>query len=159
MPAYFNVKLITSEQSHLWNDALHARALARQTLDDWYRGTYVRWTVTTAWTVLEICCRDALGNNRIGNRFKDDVNAAIAQNGFSPIAWGGGVWQTVLELQPLRTKYTHMLVQQDELWPDTEVADRAIVVVRNAVKDIYRIANKQIPEWVDMDEDDGWRTV
>jgi hypothetical protein len=86
------LKLITTPSYHLWNDALHARALAHQTEDDWNRGAYVRWTVTTAWAVLELCCRDALEDDSIGRNFKDNVNRVIEEKGYEKIEWGSGIW-------------------------------------------------------------------
>ncbi len=51
---------VDSLNYHLWTDALHGRALAREAENAWDRGTYVRWTVITAWTAFEVVCGDAL---------------------------------------------------------------------------------------------------
>ena len=69
-------KIVEGPHYHLWTDALHARALAKQANNRWDRGTYVRWTVTTAWTVLEMACEDALETPGIGRRFKENRDAA-----------------------------------------------------------------------------------
>lgn len=156
MSSFFSLTLITSTKSHLWMDALHARALAHQTHDDWNRGTYVRWAITTAWTVIELCCRDALTTEKIGRRFKEDVNRAIDDNGYERIDWSCGIWQRVLELQGKRTDFVHLLIDQDKLWPDTSEADYAVNTARESIKDIYRISGKQFPEWIDINSADGW---
>ncbi len=157
MSSSFKLKLITSSEYHLWNDALHARALAKETEDKWNRGTYVRWTVTTVWTVLEMCCREALNNNDIGHRFKDDIKDTIKEKGLSPIDWGTGIWQKVLELKDRRKKYTHIVLSQDKLWPGVEVADEAIKIARQASKEIYQLAQLDPPTWLDDDNNEGWQ--
>ena len=148
--------MITTPKYHLWNDALHARELARQTSDDWNRGTYIRWTITTAWSVLEMCCRDALEDNNIGNRFKDDIKTAISKKELKQIDWGVGIWQKVLNLKESRRKYTHINIPQEDLWPNIELADNAISIVRDAAKDIYQLAGKDIPKWLDVDSASSW---
>jgi hypothetical protein len=157
MVSFFKLKLITSEKYHLWNDALHARQLARETMDDWNKGTYVRWTVTTSWTVLEMCCREALDEPKIGYRFKEDMDGAITKKGLNSIDWGSGKWQNVIDLREVRKKYTHVNIPQKELWPDLEIADDAIKVVREAVIDIFQIANMPVPKWIYDDEFQGWK--
>jgi hypothetical protein len=156
MASSFTLKLITTSRYHLWNDALHARALAHQTNDNWNRGTYVRWAVTTAWAVLEMCCREALEEEKIGYRFKEDLNEAISKKGLKEIDWGSGIWQKVLELKETRRKYTHVNISQDELWPEEEIADKAISIVRDASKNIYQLSNVPIPKWLDDDANNGW---
>jgi hypothetical protein len=157
MASFFNLKLITSAKYHLWNDALHARKLARETMDKWNKGTYVRWTVTTSCTVLEICCQEVLEEPKIGYHFKDDMNKAILNKGLISIDWGSGKWQKVIALREVRRKYIHVNLPQNELWPDLEVADNAIEVVREAVIDIFQIANMATPKWIYDDNSEGWK--
>ena len=42
------------------------------------------------------------------------------------------------------------------MFPDSSVADNAIEVVREAIKDIYLRSGKEYPEWVDIREVKGW---
>jgi hypothetical protein len=42
------------------------------------------------------------------------------------------------------------------MFPDSSVADAAISVVRDAVKEIYGCAGKRSPDWVDLAEVHGW---
>lgn len=159
MSASFTIKLITKQSYHLWNDALHARELVRQTSYDWNRGTYVRWTVTTSWTVFEQCCADALDKKDIRNPFRENLDREIAKKGFAEINWAEGTWRSIKELQDLRHDYIHRRITQEELFPAVEKAEDAIKIVRNAVKDIYRISNKPIPTWIDDDSNEGWVTT
>ena len=83
-------KILESSHYHLWTDALHARALAKQANNRWDRGTYVRWAVTTAWTVLEMSCEDALATGGIGRRFRENLDAACEANGIPPLEGAAG---------------------------------------------------------------------
>lgn len=76
------LKLIENNHYHIWTDALHARALSHEASNRWDRGTYVRWTVMTAWVALEIACQDALEEPRISYSFKDNPSKAIKRNLF-----------------------------------------------------------------------------
>ena len=121
-------KIVEDPHYHLWTDALHARALAKQANNRWDRGTYVRWTVTTAWTVLEMACEDALETPGIGRRFKENLDAACAERATSPLDWGSGVWQRVSRLHQMRKEFVHINATQDRLFPESQDADYAISV-------------------------------
>jgi hypothetical protein len=149
-------KIVESHHYHLWTDALHARALAHQSRNDWDRGTYVRWAVTTAWTVLEIACQNALNEPNISYSFRKHLDKAIARGSLTPLNWGSGVWQKVLQLQQLRKNYVHRFLRETELFPEAAVADNAIDVVRRAVVEIYRHSNRVPPPWIQDNEDRGW---
>ena len=74
-------KVVENPHYHLWTDALHACALAHEAHNKWDRGTYVRWAVTTSWTVLEIACQDALEERNISYSFRRNLNAARVWKG------------------------------------------------------------------------------
>lgn len=152
------IKLVDSLHYHLWTDALHARALARQTQDAWNRGTYVRWTVTSAWTAFEAACADALGAKRLGNRFKEGLNEAIAAQNLAPIDWGQGLWHRVLAVYQWRKGYVHVpsTVKQAQLVPVLSEAEDAVVILRDAIKDIVTRIGAAPPHWVVDDSDAGW---
>lgn len=149
-------KIVESPHYHLWTDALHARSLARQANNKWDRGTYVRWAVTTSWTVLEIACQDALSEPKISYRFKKNLDEAISKEGFNSLEWGSGIWQRVLEIQNVRKGYVHRFISENDYFPDTSVADEAIEIVRDAVIAIYQKVNRPVPSWVSDDDDRGW---
>lgn len=149
-------KLVTSLHYHIWTDALHARALAHQAQNKWDRGTYVRWCITTAWTVLEIACQDATGDSNISYSFQKNLDAAIASKSLPPLQWGSGLWQQVKALQKTRKGYVHRFVSETKLFPVAEVTDRVIVVVRNAIVDIYAHVSRVVPPWIQDDDDRGW---
>lgn len=153
-------KEVTSEHYHLWTDALHARALARQTRNEWDRGTYVRWTISTGWTCFESACKDALETRRtgrtIGGQFKADLFAAVAAMGLPKLDWGSDIWQRVESIHQLRIDYVHRTISQERLFAPLEEADRAITTLREGIRAIYEHANKMPPDWIQDDEDRGW---
>ena len=148
-------KLVENNHYHIWTDALHARALAHQAKNRWDLGTYVRWAVITAWTVLEVACQDAMEDASISYSFRKNLDDAITKKTLPKLIWGSGVWQKVTILQELRKDFVH---RSDEanLFPDAGVADDAITVVRDAVEAIYAHVGKDAPKWVSDDEDRGW---
>lgn len=147
---------INTAHYHLWTDTLHARALAHQVRNHWDRGTYVRWTVINAWTVLEMVCREALDDDGIGYRFKENVDSAISAKGLDSLNWGSGIWQKVLEIKERRKTYVHTKIAQIDLFPSPEVADFVIAVVREATKAIFIHVNRAEPAWIEDDNDRGW---
>ncbi len=151
-----SLKLVETPHYHLWTDALHARSLARQARNRWDRGTYVRWTITTAWTVLEMACEDALETTGIGRRFPENLNNDLAKKNFPPLEWGQGVWQKVSVVHKARKQYVHINASQKELFPEVIEAEKAIQHLRDAIKSIYIHVGKTPPAWVEDDEDPGW---
>jgi hypothetical protein len=154
--AMMSIKSVTTPQYHLWTDALHARALAHQARNEWDKGTYVRWTITTAWTALKMCCTDALSVDRFLKDFKRAMDDEIKKAELEEIDWGQGLWGLVCELNKKRRDYIHINATQQELFPDVNEADEAISLARKAIKDIYLRAKKQPPTWVDVDYNPGW---
>jgi hypothetical protein len=149
-------KIVESSHYHLWTDALHARALAKQAKNRWDRGTYVRWSVTTAWTVLEMACEEALETTGIGRRFKENLDHACVAKGGGAINWGSGVWQRVTALHEARKDFVHINATQEKLFPEFGEADDAISIVRDAATDIFARAGKSCPSWLRDDDDKGW---
>ncbi|MGG1400171.1 hypothetical protein ABE288_20465 [Bacillus salipaludis] len=156
MTNYITIKLVTNSNYHLWCDALHARELAKTTKDTWNQGTYVRWTILSAWSVLEQCCKDALNYKRIGNPFQHSLNKAVSKKGLVALNWRSGTWKRVKDLKSIRNYYTHENADQKELWPGIAKAEDAIDIVREAVKDIYSRVGKHYPQWIDDDNERGF---
>lgn len=152
-------KYVNDNHYHLWTDALHGRTLAHQAANKWDRATYVRWTIVTAWTVLEVACQEAFSDKDISYRFKENLVRAVKRAGLSALEWGRGVWQRVSELQDQRNSLMHRFATEHDLFPDAEVADEAIEIVREAVKAIYEHARKPVPGWIDDREDRGWASL
>ena len=151
-----NPVLVDSTQCHLWTDALHVRQLARETLNRWDRGTYVRLCVILAWTALELGCQEALGTPEIGYRFKDNLDGAIAAKGLPPLDWSQGVWQDVRRLQEVRKAFVHKFASVADMFPDSVIADDALAVVRAAIASITNHASIACPEWIQFDYSHGW---
>jgi hypothetical protein len=149
-------KIVDDAHYHIWTDALHGRALSHQANNEWDRGTYVRWTVTSAWTALETGCEGALGVPGIGRRFKEYLDDAVAQRNLPPLQWGEGVWQRVTTLQGLRKGFVHLSVDQAELFPGADVADDAIDIVRSATTELHGHAGSAPAAWLQDDYDRGW---
>jgi len=149
-------KFVDSAHYHLWTDALHGRALTRQAKNKWDRGTYVRWTVITAWTVFEIACEDALGVHGLGYQFRNNLDKAIINQGLPPLDWSRGTWQKVSEVHRNRKDYVHISIAQEDLFAEVDSAERAVQVLREAMRAIYIHARKDPPIWIDDDDDRGW---
>ncbi len=151
-----NPVFVDSTQCHLWTDALHVRQLAREAVNRWDRGTYVRLCVVLAWTALEIGCQEALQDQRIGYSFKDNLDRAIAARGLPPLDWSQGVWQEVRRLQEERKAVVHKFATLAEMFPSCEVADDAIAITREAIGAIYDHAGELRPNWIEFDHSHGW---
>lgn len=149
-------KIVESSHYHIWTDALHARELARQAKNRWDMGTYVRWAITTGWTAFEMACEHALETEGIGRRFKENLNNAIQIKSLTPINWGSGVWQQVLNVHSQRKEFVHINFDQEKLFLEVVEAERSIQILREAIKSIYFIARKEPPNWVVDDQDKGW---
>jgi len=150
------LKLIEDNHYHIWTDALHARALSHEASNRWDRGTYVRWTLMTAWIALEIACQNALKDPKISYRFKEYLDKAIEENSLSKLDWSLGIWQQVITLQELRKNCVHRFSQESDLFPDASVADYAITIARQAITAIYIHAGENAPRWLNDDTDQGW---
>lgn len=150
------LNIVDSTQCHLWTDALHLRALAKQTSNRWDRGTYVRMSVLVVCTALEVACQDALDEPGIGYSFARDLDRALMTRKLAPIDWGRGVWQEARALQALRNSYVHRFATLEDMFPDAKVADQAIHTVRHACADIFSRASKSPPGWIELDTAAGW---
>ena len=149
--------IVDSTQCHLWTDALHARQLAREALNKWDRGTYVRMCVTTSWTALEVACQDALACADIGYSFKVNLDRAIAAASLPSIEWSTGIWQRVRLLQELRKSYVHRFTSLSDMFPLAAVAEDAIETVREAIENIFAHVGRPAPTWTGLDEARGWQ--
>lgn len=149
-------KYVDSNHYHLWSDALHARALAHQTKNRWDRGTYIRWCINTAWTVLEMSCQDALDDNNISYSFQKNLNEALKAKSFPKLKWGEGLWQNITQIQELRKDSVHRFANEVNLFPEASIGDMVIDVIRKAIVDIYQHTGNKVPKWVADDDDPGW---
>lgn len=143
---------VDSPHYHVWTDALHGRHLARNATNEWDRGTYVRWTIVSSWTALEMASEQALDVTGLGHRFFDRVNEALANRSLPPLNTGQGIWQRVKSLHMRRVDYVHKNVDQRLLFASLEEAEEAIGVVREAVKDLHVKLGSPPPQWIDDDE-------
>jgi hypothetical protein len=149
--------IVDSTQCHLWTDALHARQLAREALNKWDRGTYVRMCIMTVWTALETSYQDILDDVKIGYSFKSDVDQAVARKLLPRLDWSQGVFQDVRTLQELRKSYVHRFLSLSDMFPAADIANNAINTVRDAIKALCQHANKPLPNWLAIDDSKGWQ--
>lgn len=148
--------VVDSTQCHLWTDALHIRQLAREARNKWDRGTYVRMAIATAWIALEVAAQEALGALDIGYRFKENLDRAVAAAGLPSLDWSHGIWQDVRALQERRKSYVHRYLSLTDLFPETEVAEQAIAVVRDAIVALCSHTGQPVPPWLRLEEAQGW---
>lgn len=144
---------VDSPHCHIWTDALHGRRLAREAKDDWNRGTYVRWTVASAWTAFEATCEHLTGVSGLGMRFKEHLDEALINKGLAKPDWGAGLWQRVLRVDDMRKRYIHPAVPQEALFPPASEADEAIMTLRAAIRDMYARCRAGAANWAEDDED------
>ena len=153
-------KHIVSKASLAWTDALHARELARTTRNAWDRGSYVRWAVNSTWTAFEGFISESLGAKRIGNRFKEEVDKAVAELRYSPLNWGNGIWQQVLKVYGWRKSLTHLgstSLQEVEVFLSCARADEAINTLRAAIAALAAHCSMSVPLWAEDNADTGWK--
>jgi hypothetical protein len=152
------IKVIDSIQYHVWSDALHARELARQTGSEWDRGAYVRWAIQTAWSAFENVCADALGAGGLGMRFREKFDEAVAAKGLPAVDWGQGIWQGALQVYGVRKDFVHVVpgVSQAKLMAPLSEAEKAIAVLRDAIKAVSDLVGIPHPMWANDDSDRGW---
>lgn len=153
LPGGVATRSVDSPHYHIWTDALHGRRLALEASNEWDRGTYVRWTIASAWTAFETTCEHLTGSRGLGNRFKDNFNEALDAVDAPRPDWGYGLWQDVLDVYRLRKDYVHPGVSQDQLFAHVDEAERAIAVLRRAIKDVYSRTETPEEPWPNDDED------
>lgn len=141
---------------HIWSDALHARQLAREANNKWDRGTYVRWTIITAWIAFELTCEDVLETSGLGYRFKENLDEAIRLKGLENLNWDSAVWQGVLKVHHDRKNYIHINTKQEDLFLEVKLADDSIKFLRKGIAAIYEHTGNQPPSWLDYDKVKGW---
>lgn len=110
----------------------------------------------SCWIALEMACQDALGDNTISYSFKQNMDKAIEKLRLEKLEWGKGLWHRVSKLQKLRKNCTHRFLSESNLFPTERVANEAVNIARDAVKDIYRRVGKAAPKWINDDYDQGW---
>ena len=153
------IKVIDSIKYHVWSDALHARQLARDTKSPWDRGAYVRWSIQTAWSAFENVCSDALETSGLGMRFRERFDEAVAEKKLSPVDWGKGIWQQVMQVYSSRKTFTHVIpgISYSQLLTPLEDAETAIIVLREGIKAVSSLVGLPYPIWVADDSDRGWQ--
>ncbi len=132
---------------------MRGRDLAMRTRDDWDRGMFVRLSVISAWTAFERVVESALSTPPFRRDFWRSFEDACRACNIDPPPRGGGIWQQVATVHGLRRQYAHLLVvDQSDLLPETaELAQNAIIVLREALNDLHILLAFDPPGWIDED--------
>jgi hypothetical protein len=109
-----------------------------------------------AWTAFETTLADLLKAPRLGSRFRDNLDAAVAGAALEPLDWSRGVWQRVAQLNDRRVAYVHRTAQATDLFTEVADADVAFGTIREALVDICQRQRRVPPAWIADDEDRGW---
>jgi hypothetical protein len=94
-----------------------------------------------------------LGIDASGAHFWRNFDKGCRDRGFEPPPRGEGLWQRVAHIQRLRNDYTHLNdTDLDGLvMVDASPTESAIANLREAVKDLHRLAGTEAPAWIDED--------
>lgn len=100
---------------------------------------------------------DRIGSARLV-RARAGVRRAINARNLAPINWGQGLWHRVQQVYGWRKGYVHVpsAVNQAQLVPALSEAEDAVVILRDAIKDIVIRTGATPPQWVVDDGDVGW---
>jgi hypothetical protein len=118
----------------------------------------IRNAVLSAWTTLEMACRDALGLDELKGTFLETLNFELEKRGKSRLDFSSGPWQRIkTTVLPNRKTYSHFGVKSDEeRFPPAAAAQEAIHWIRLAIEDIYKRIGKDCPRWIMTEHTGGW---
>ena len=138
---------------HVWTDALRGRDLAREAPDEWDRGTFVRWSIQSAWTAFEEEVRVTLRISYYGSRFWDKFDDALKLRGITPPSRASDLWQRMASVYMERKKYAHLSTvnQDDLLLADSTPAAVVIATIREGIHALHALLGSTAPEWIDDD--------
>ena len=93
----------------------------------------------------------------LGNRFKENFNAAVAQKRLPSVDWGQGIWQKVLKVYDGRKAFAHVVpgIARARLLAPVQEADEAITILRDGIKAVTTLASLPAPPWVSDDGEEG----
>ena len=146
----------------LWTDALCFREMAKQPADKYLESMCIRNAVLSAWTSMEMACRDALGVQKIKGKseesFIEKLSRELEKRGKDGLNLDSGVWYDLNKtVRPMRNIFAHVGVESAEKrFPPFSIAENAIKWIRLAIHDIYSRTGKDSPKWVNSDNEGGW---
>ena len=164
--------------SHLWSDALFARRRARESDDRsnapnkqgkdlanalqevrrnqnlWERGSFVRWTVSTAWSTMEQLFKVELGLPSL-HGIPAVLEEKMLAKGFIPIQSLSPLWLRIDGLRRERNAFTHGSLTYQQRMAPLDLADQAIRDCRSAVLDSFSCIGRTAPSWIHQDDVPG----
>jgi hypothetical protein len=105
--------------------------------------------VLSAWTTLEMACRDALGISELKSDFKRSLDDEFAAKGLTRLDFAAGLWQKInSQIKGYRKIFTHTGGDIMNRFPPLSVAEEAIKTIRQAIQKIYAKTGKSLSPWV-----------
>lgn len=156
MSSFFSIKLITSHTMHLWEDSLFflekAVELTEQQ-DTWHVATYLRGCIYFSATAFEGSCADICQKPEFSNHIGvlKGIKKELRENhGVSTFDPDSPYWKNVQEKLNRRNAFTHRVTDQAELLQaDIQSAADIAVTFLKALKEIYKLFNKPVDQWID----------
>lgn len=156
MSNFLSIKLITSYTTHLWEDSLFflekAVELAEQQ-DTWHVATYLRGCIYFSATAFEGSCADICQKRKFSNHIGvlKGIKKELRENhGVSTFDPDSPYWKNVQEKLNRRNAFTHRVTDQAELLQaDIQSAADIAVTFLKAMKEIYKLFNKPVDQWID----------
>jgi len=90
--------------------------------------------------------------------FRRRFDEALQAKGIPAVDWSRGLWQKAMHVYGVRKEFTHVhpTIAHTRLLTPLEEAEKAIAVLRDAIKEVCKLAKQPAPSWADDDADRGW---
>ncbi|MBD2152936.1 hypothetical protein [Leptolyngbya sp. FACHB-16] len=118
----------------------------------WDIGSYIRWTVVTAWMAFERAMVDATSSSELSRDLPTNLPKFIAPGIKKDVFWAAPPWSEVRQIQQKRNKFVHRDLETSDLFPDVNLAEDTIRILRKGIKEAYKKIGKISPIWVECDE-------
>jgi hypothetical protein len=117
----------------------------------WDLGSYVRWTVVTAWMAFVRTAETATTSQDLSRNMLKNLPRTIAPTLQEQAFWDSYPWCDVNRIRQERNKFIHKALDNSDLFPDVQLAEDAILTLRNGMKAIYASVGQASPPWIECD--------